>query len=209
MTHKTDSRQSHTPAVRNMVTTLGLDLGLPVAAYFLAQLLGASTYLSLLAGAVVSGVRMVWVLVRHRRIDAFATFLLVLFGAGLALSFVTGDVRFMLAKDSATSATAGLTLVISCVIGRPLAYYAALRFAGAQRRADFLAHAHSDAMRKRWFRVSLVWGLALLADSALRIAAVYLLPIHIAADLSQILMIAVYVLLITWTARSARHTTPA
>ena len=112
-------------AIRNMVVSLLGDVGLPVAAYFIAELLGASTYRSLLAGTVVAGLRMGWVAIRERRFDVFATFLLVLFGAGFVLTFVTGDVRFVLAKDATTSATAGLIFLGSCIVNRPLAYYAA------------------------------------------------------------------------------------
>lgn len=190
---------------RAMVTTLFLDIGLSVVAYFLAQLLGASTYESLLIGTIVSGVRIAWVGVRQRRLDPFALFLLLLFGAGLALTVVTGDVRFVLAKDSAMSCTAGLVLLGSCAIGRPLAYYAAKRFSASSGAAEFERTANTDAMRKRWYRVSLVWGCGLLADSALRIAGIYLLPINIAADISQVLMIAAYVLLLGWTIHSGKR----
>jgi hypothetical protein len=191
--------------VRAMVQTLFLDIGLSVIAYFLAELLGADTYVSLLVGTLVSGVRIAWVGVKQRRLDPFALFLLLLFGAGLALTLVTGDVRFVLAKDSAMSCTAALVLLGSCVIGRPLAYYAAKRIAAASGAADFEKTANTDAMRKRWTRVSLVWGIGLLTDSALRIAAIYLVPIKTAANFSQILMIAAYVLLIGWTIHSGKR----
>lgn len=190
-----------------MFTTLFYDIGLSVIAYFVAELLGASNYLALLAGTVVAGLRMLWAALRQHRLDPFALFLLVLFGAGLALSFTTGDPRFILAKDSAMSATAGLVLVGSCVIGRPLAYYAAQRFArsaGAAQHDEFQAIARTAVMRARWFRVSLVWGISLLVDAGLRIAAIYLLPIRLAANVSQALMIAVYGLLFLWTIRTAK-----
>lgn len=50
-----------------------------------------------------------------------------------------------------------------------------------------------------------MWGLALLTDTSLRIAAIYLLPTHMAANVSQILMIAVYTLLFGWTIYSSRR----
>ncbi|MFD8820634.1 VC0807 family protein, partial [Streptomyces sp. NPDC059627] len=139
----------------------------------------------------------------------FGVFVLALFGSGIALSFTPGDPRFILAKDAAGSTTAGLVLVVSCLIRRPLAYYAALRFArssGGAEHEEFQATANSAAMRARWFRVSLVWGVSLLVDASLRIAAIYLLPIGIASDVSQVLMIAVFTLLFGWTVLSARRT---
>lgn len=195
------------PAFRGMASLLFYDVGLSVIAYFVAELLGASNYVALLAGTVVSGLRVVWVALRQRRVDPFAVFLLVLFGSGLAMSFTTGDPRFILAKDAAGSTTAGLVLVVSCIIKRPLAYYAALLFArsaGGAQHEEFQATANSAVMRARWFRVSLVWGVSLLVDASLRIAAIYLLPIGIASNVSQVLMIAVFTLLFTWTVISAK-----
>jgi hypothetical protein len=200
------------PVVRAMANTLFYDIGLSVIAYFAAELLGASNFLALLAGAVVSGLRTLWVALRHGRLDPFAFFLLVLFGVSLALSFVTGDPRFILVKDAAQSCTAGLVLLGSCLVKRPLAYYAALRFArsaGDAAHVQFQADARTAAMRARWFRVSLVWGIALLVETGLRIVAVYLLPIGVAANVSQVLVVTVFSLLFLWTVVTAKRAQPA
>ncbi len=200
------------PAVRAMVSTLFYDIGLSVIAYFAAELFGASTYVSLLAGTVVSGLRMAWVAIRQRRLDPFALFLLVLFGASLILSFVSGDPRIILAKDSAQSCIAGLVLVVSCLIHRPLAYYAALRFSrsgDATQQEQFRATANTDTMRARWYRVSLVWGVTLLIDAIVRMAMAFLLPLRLAANVSQILMFAVLGLLLLWTVRTTHAPTTA
>ncbi|MFE9535839.1 VC0807 family protein [Streptomyces sp. NPDC006691] len=190
-----------------MVTTLFYDIGLSVMAYFAAELLGATTYVALLAGTLVAGARMLWVAVRRRRVDPFALFLLFLFGASLALSFTSGGARFILAKDSAQSAVAGLVLVGSCAVRRPLAYYAAQRFArqaGTRQAAEFNAMADTATMRARWRRVTLVWGTTLLIDASLRITAVYLLPIKVASNVSQLLMFAFVGGLVLWTVRSMK-----
>ncbi|GAA1948077.1 VC0807 family protein [Amycolatopsis minnesotensis] len=190
--------------LRLPVAMLCWDIGLPVIAYFAAKLLGASAYTALLSGTVVSGLRVGWVALRQRRLDPFASFLLVLFGAGLLLTFVTGDARFVLAKDAAVSLAASLVMLGSCLIGRPIAYYAAKRFAASSGRTGFDRMANTDAMRTRWYRVTLVWGCGLLADAALRIACVYLLPIDTAATASQALMLVVCAALLIWTIRSAK-----
>ena len=208
---QTERKPLWNPMMSAMVSTLFYDIGLSVIAYFAAELLGASTYVSLLAGTVVSGLRVIWVAVRQRRLDPFALFLVVLFGASLILTFVTGDPRLLLAKDSAQSAIAGLVLVVSCLIRRPLAYYAAQRFSRSgdvAQQEQFQATANTDTMRARWYRVSLVWGCALLADAVLRMAAAFLLPLGLAANLSQVFMFVVLGLLLVWTVRSARTMAP-
>ncbi|GHB20655.1 hypothetical protein GCM10010331_03360 [Streptomyces xanthochromogenes] len=208
------TRASRSRAVkRAMVATLFYDIGLSVMAYFAAELLGATTYVALLAGTLVAGARMIWVALRQRRVDPFALFLLFLFGASLALSFTSGGARFILAKDSAQSAVAGLLLVGSCAVRRPLAYYAAQRFArqaGSRQAAEFHAMADTATMAARWRRVTLVWGTGLLVDASLRIAAVYLLPIEVASNVSQLLMFTFVGGLVLWTVRSMKkeHTEP-
>ncbi|MDT8913309.1 VC0807 family protein [Amycolatopsis sp. PS_44_ISF1] len=196
-------------AAKSMLMTFFWDFGPAVLGYFGAELLGASTYVSLLAGTVLSGLRLVWVAVRDRRLEPFALFLMIMFGVGLLLTFVTGDVRFVLAKDSATTAVSGLALLGSCVLGRPLVYYAAQRMAVASGRTDFAETADTPVLRRRWYQVSLVWGFGLLAESIVRIVAVYALPLGVAANLSQVLMIAVVAALLTWTIRSGKRLTTA
>ncbi len=198
-------------AARTLIGTLALDVGLPVAAYFAADLAGASSYQALLIGTVVSGVRVLWVVVRQRRIEPFALFLLLLFGMSLVLAFVSGDARLLLAKDAATSLLAGLVMAGSCLIRKPFAYYAAERMARSSGRIEqFRAAANAPGGQAHWQRVSLVWGTGLLADSLVRIAGIYLLPVNLAADLSQILMVAVYAGLVPWTllAVSRRKSSP-
>jgi hypothetical protein len=185
---------------RALIGTLALDVGLPVAAYFGANLAGASSYQALLIGTVVSGVRVLWGVARQRRVEPFALFLLLMFGASLALAFVSGDARLLLAKDAATSLLAGLVMAGSCAVRKPFAFYAAQRMARSSGRIEqFRAAAKVPGAQARWYRLSLVWGVGLLVDSLLRVAAIYLLPVHLAADLSQILLIAVYVGLVPWT----------
>lgn len=160
-------------ASRNMVVSLAGDVGLPIAAYAIAELCGFSTYVSLLAGTVVAAIRMAWVAFRDRRLDVFAT--------------------------------AGLIFLGSCIIKRPLAFYAARRFAGATGSAEFLATADTPAMRRRWYTVSLVWGLGLIIDAALRMTAAYRLPPDTAVNVAQVLTVVAYGLLIGWTVLTAKQ----
>lgn len=183
---------------RELMRGIGLDVGLPFVVYFAVQLTGGSTFHALLAGAIAAGARTVWVAVRSRKLDLFSGFLLGTFAAGLALTFATGDARFVLLKDSATSMAVGAAFVISCMVGKPLAYYAARRFG---------TPAGAGAIDRRWYRFSMIWGVTLLADAIIRGIVAYTLPLSIAGDLSQILMIAAYGGLIAYTVRSARRAT--
>jgi hypothetical protein len=195
------------PAIRRMITSMAWDLGPSVAAYYGAQLVGCSHFVSLLAGAVASAARLVWVAVRSRRIDPFALFLMALFGVGLALTFITGDVRFALLKDSLTSFLAGVFLLGSCAVHRPMAYSAAQRFAGPDGVAQVRARYLDPLVRRRYYVSSLVWGGGLLAESLLRVPVVFLLPFDAAVAASNVLMVVTYTVLIAWTVRSLKRAT--
>ena len=191
--------------MHRMVSALAWDVGPSVAAYYGARALGCSDYVSLLAGTVASALRLIWVAVRDRRVDAFAMFLMVLFGVGLALTFVTGDARFVLVKDSLTSFLAGLFFVGSCALRRPLTYYAAQRFAGRAGAAGLRVRYADPVVRRRYYVSSLVWGGGLLVESLLRIPMVLVLPIDVAVGASTVLMIVAYTLLVGWTIHFAKR----
>jgi hypothetical protein len=193
-------------AMRAMVRSMAVDIGAPVALYYAAHALGASDYVALLAGAVFCAGRTAWVAIRDRRLDVFAGFLLILFTAGLALTFVTGDPRFVLIKTVVTSAIAGLLFLASCVVRRPLSYYAAQRFAGPVGAARLRAMTEADpAMRRRWYVVSAGWGVGLIAEASIRVPLLYLLPVSVAVGASTAVMVAAFAGLIFWTIRDFKR----
>ena len=190
---------------RTMLTSMFWDVGLAVSCYYGAKGLGFSDYAALLSGTVVTGARLVWVAVRDRRVDPFAMFLMVLFGAGLALAFLTGDARFVLVKDSFTDGLAGLVFLASCLIHRPLTFYAALRFAGSSGADRVNAQWASRPLRRGFYRTSLAWGFGLLADALLRIPLIYLLPLDVAVGATNLLMAIVFGGLTAFTMRMTKR----
>ncbi|WP_422647490.1 VC0807 family protein [Actinoalloteichus caeruleus] len=179
-----------------------LDAGLSVSAYLVFRWAGAGDYLALLAGTVVAGLRLGWVLLRTRRLDAFALFMTATFAVGLGLSFVTGDARFLLLKESVGTAVTGLLFLLTCLLRRPLLYAASKRFAG-------LDAAESTAWDERWrasphfrrlfYRTTIVWGLGFVAEAVLRVPLVFLLPIPVMATVGSLGTPVLIVGLLGWT----------
>ena len=60
-----------------MLRGLAWDVGLPLAAYYGLHALGAADWPALLAATAVAGLRIVRVAVRDRRLNAFASMMLV------------------------------------------------------------------------------------------------------------------------------------
>jgi TctA family transporter len=193
-----------TPGFVAILRSLLWDVGLSLAAYFVAHWLGASDYVALLAGSVVALARVLYVAARNRTFDVFAAVMLGVFLVGLGMSFLTGDAKFLLIKESFATGIAGLAFVVSCFVGRPLIYHAALRLhEGDPASAAEFARKWDDLpqFRRNLRIMSAVWGAGLLFDAVARIPLVLALPTSSAVTASTALFIATMVLLSLWNVR--------
>ncbi|WP_375422863.1 VC0807 family protein [uncultured Friedmanniella sp.] len=184
-----------------LMVNLFLDAGLAILAYGVARLLGYSPFVGLIAGTVVAGLRVVWVVVRERKIDPFAAFMMGIFAIGLLLSLVTGSPRFLLVKESFGTGAAGLAFVLTCLRGKPLAYHASQRVAAptAEERDEWAQLWETEPVfRSRFRTMSLVIGGALLVEAVVRIPLIYVLPIDVMAVLSPVLTPVVITLTSIW-----------
>jgi hypothetical protein len=188
------------PAIgaRAMLRGLGWDVGLPVVGYYALHLLGVADWPALLVATGLAGLRIIWVAVRERSLNLFATVMLVVFGIGVLLALVSGDARFLLLKNSIVTGAVGLVFLGSVLVGTPLSLAASQSFQPARR--DEIRQAYeSEPLARRGHRVSsTVWGLGLLAEALVRVPLVYLLPITVVVGLSEALSIAVIGGLVGW-----------
>ena len=197
-----------TPGFLAILKSLLWDVGLSLAAYFVAHWLGASDYLALLAGSVVALARVLYVAARARRFDVFAAVMLGVFLIGLGLSFVTGDAKFLLVKESFGTGIAGLAFVGSCFVGRPLIYHAALRLQEGDpaKAAEFERKWRDLPQFRRRFRImSAAWGGGLLFDAIVRVPLVLALSTSAAVTASTALFVATMVLLSVWNVRYVKR----
>lgn len=192
--------------VRMMVRGLAWDVGLPVLTYYALHLAGVNDWIALLAASGVAAARIVWSAIRERKLNQFATVMLVVYGLGFALAFVTGDPRTLLLKSSFVTGAVGIVFLASAIHGkRPLTLSAAQSFMPA-RSAELMEHFRSEPAVRRHFRFSsTVWGVGLLAEALIRVPVVYLLPIDIAYGVTEAMFIATFVLLMAWNAWYVRR----
>lgn len=138
-----------------------LDVGLPLATYYGLHLAGVADWPALLAASGVAAMRIGWDAARRRRRNLFATVMLVVFGIGLVLSLVSGDLRFLLLKESITTGGVGLVFLATSVWGTPLTLAAMQTFAPG-RAAALTELFRTDPRVRRGVRVSsVVWGVGL------------------------------------------------
>ncbi|QKG24727.1 VC0807 family protein [Actinomadura verrucosospora] len=177
-----------------VLAPLAVDVALPLGVYYLAHKgLGMDLVASLALSSVVPAVRTVAGAVRDRSVNGLAALMLAVNAAGIALSFLTGDPRLMIAKDSGISSVIGLVILVSAFGSRPLMSAGLKPFLtkGDAAREAAWDRLSSGASRFRALerRFTMVWGLALLAECAARIAGAYTVPVETMAWLGTVMLV--------------------
>ena len=168
---------------KNAFAPLIVDVALPLGAYYLCKdALGASTFAALAWSSVVPVVRTVRGLVKERRTNALAGLILVVNLVSLLLSFVAGDPRLMLAKDSGVSSVVGISMIVSVYLGKPLMTAGLKPFVTkgkAERSAAWdRLMAGSVPFRRAERRFSLIWGTVLVVEANVARAPSRIVTVH-------------------------------
>lgn len=184
---------------------LGWDVGLPLVAYYGLHLLGVGDWPALLAATVLAGLRIGWGALRDRRLNPFATVMLVVFGMGVLLALASGDARFLLLKNSIVTAAVGLVFLATTFLGRPLTLSAAQSFQPDRRDEIEEAYRTTPDVRRGHRICSLVWGSGLVLEALVRVPLVYTLPISVMVGISEAMSVVTFAALIGWTVRYGRR----
>ncbi|MFI9274285.1 VC0807 family protein [Kitasatospora sp. NPDC052896] len=171
---------------------LACDIGLSPATFYGSQAIGCSVTTSLLAATAVAVVRLLWTVTRNRRLDAVAGLMLATYALGLTIALLAHDERLLLVRDPATSALAGLVFLASCATRTPALAYLA-------RRLPSGPVPDTPAVRRARRQLTAVWGVALLAEAAVRLVLVFTLPISAVSGLSTAVEATVVGALVLWT----------
>lgn len=162
--------------------TMLLDTGAPIGLYYLLHSLGMDTFLALLISAVVPGLSTLVHIVRHRRLDGLGAFMAGITVLSAGASLISGSPRFLLAKDGWMTGIAGLWLLVSTRGTRPVVFYFARallegRIGPAGESWDYLWD-RLPGFRRVWRVASVIWGVATIADAALRFVMAYTMPVN-------------------------------
>lgn len=176
-----------------------MDIVPPIAGYYLlSKVFGLATVPALALASIFPMLRTVIGFVKDHRVNALAAVMLALNVAGIGLSFVTGDPRLMIAKDSGLSSVIGIGLLVSALRNRPLMSEPlqpfivkgdAARAAAWQRLAGT-----SDRFGHYLRRYTMIWAFVLLAECALRIVGAFALPVGTMMWLSTVLIVSAIVI---------------
>jgi hypothetical protein len=170
------------PSMAAALRPLLIDVGIPVGTYYLLRdAFGLSLWLSLALSSIGPAVRATAGLVAERNLNLLAVLILAVNLASIAVSFLTGDPRPMIAKESIVSSVIAFAILGSVLLRRPLMSAGLKPFMtkGEPRRTAAWARlsAASPRFRRLELLFSTIWGLALLTGCAACLVGAYTLPV--------------------------------
>lgn len=196
-------------SMRPVLQTVLLDVAPPLAAYYGLRAAGTSEYVALISATVLSGLRVFWGVVRSRRLDPFAIYLLLTFGLSLAVGLATTDPRLILVGNTLVNGIGGLIFLGSCVVGTPLTQVVGERFRDAASDADAENDAEKEVTRVRLRRIhvrlSAMWGVGLLIEVAIRLIVIAHTSVDVANGVNSAITLPVVGLLVLATIIASRR----
>jgi hypothetical protein len=188
--------------LRRQLGLLVLDIGAPIGLYYGLRGAGVSNLVALGAGALVPAVGVIVQLITRRRLDGVGGVVVVSVLATIALSLITDNPRFLLAREGFITALWGLWFLATLRAGpgkRPAAFRLARplmegRSSFGRASWDEL-WAREPAFGRIWRVSTVMWGAGLLVDAALRVLMSYTLPVSVVPGLGGALWPVTFLLL--------------
>ncbi|MEY9860067.1 hypothetical protein ABH935_005703 [Catenulispora sp. GAS73] len=171
-----------------------LNLIAPVVAYRVLAGRGMSATGALAVAAVFPAAGALRGFVRDRRVDPVALLALTAIAVGLVAGLVFHAGRILLVKESITSGVLGLVCLGSLFVGRPLIFGLRRRlYMGADpvAEAEFERSWQEPRMRTEARRTTAVWGVALLAEAAVRVGLSYVLSTSTMVTVSPLIAVVI------------------
>lgn len=192
--------------MRPVLQTVLLDVAPPLVAYYGLRAAGSSEYVALLSATVLSGVRVGYGVVKSRRLDPFAIYLLLTFGLSLAVGLATTDPRSILVGNTLVNGIGGLIFLGSCVVGTPLTQVVGERFRPPEDVETSSAAARNGRVH---VQLSAMWGIGLLIEVAVRLVVIANLSVDAANGVNSAITLPVIGLLVLATVIVGRRSAAA
>ncbi|MEU4249737.1 VC0807 family protein [Amycolatopsis sp. NPDC026612] len=199
---------NNTSGLGSLLQTLGVEIAVPLGVYYGLHSLGADDFTALALAGVFPLARTLYQFARTRTINGLALVVLVTNVVGMLLTFVSGDARMMIAKDSLGSGFIGIVVLISAFTAQPI-MTKALR--------PFLTHGQADH-EEAWERLrsnrrfdtvvrrsSYIWGIGFMLESAARVIGAFTLPVSTMVWLSTVIFVGSFAVIMLVAGASAKE----
>ncbi|OZM78097.1 hypothetical protein CFP66_32610 [Pseudonocardia sp. MH-G8] len=179
---------------RAIAVSLVVNAVAPIAVFYGLRAAGVDQWPALMLGLVAPAAKAVHSVVTKRRIDMLAGLVVTVLLLSVALSFLTGSPRTLLARDGWITAMAGIWILLTLL--RTPYYLSALQlFTSGSLREQINAAWRDTPAFRRVVRVgTMTWGFALLLDAATTVILAYTMPIDSVPLIGALKLVAVIIL---------------
>jgi len=165
--------------IRGIIITLLINGALPFIIYELLRS-HMSSIAALSIATIIPLLDNLLSLLKKRRLDVFAAFMLISFLLGIMMVSIGGSERLLLIRESFVTGILGIIFLVSLLFPRPLIFYFALRFTigdDPNKTSVFTANWQYAYFRFVLRFITIVWGLALIGEAAVRTILVFKLSV--------------------------------
>jgi intracellular septation protein A len=192
----------------SLLQTLGVEIAVPLGVYYGLHSLGVSDFTALALSGVIPLARTLFQFAKHRTLNGLALVVLVTNVVGMLLTFVSGDARMMIAKDSIGGGITGVVILISAFTAQPI-MTKALRPFLTHGKADHEAAWERLSTNQRFATVlrrsSFIWGVGFMVESAARVIGAFTLPIATMVWLSTVIFVGSFALIMLVAGAAAKE----
>lgn len=179
---------------REIVLSLVINAVVPIAVFYGLRALGVDQWTALLLGLVAPAVKTLHSVITKRRIDQLAALVMAALLLSVALSFLTGSPRTLLARDGWVTAVVGGWILLT-LLRTPYYLFALRTFTGGTLREGInAAWRDTPAFRRVVRRCTVIWGSALLTDATSTVVVAYTLPIDLVPLIGAVKLVGLIVL---------------
>ncbi len=175
----TSQRASRTATMLSLAGSIVINIVLPILLYLiLKRYTDASDFLALVISGIPSMADSIIGVIRRKRIDLLAGFVLASIVISLILIALGSNPKVYLIRESFFTAAFGLAYLVSLLFKRPLAYYIARYFATGNHPENipwFDSLWQYPQFRHMMQVITVVWGIGFLFEAALRTFLVIML----------------------------------
>ncbi|MCX4525774.1 MULTISPECIES: VC0807 family protein [unclassified Streptomyces] len=196
--------RSRSAAALGWILTIGLNVVAPIITYNQLRDHGWSEFGALLASSAWSVLDTAISVAWRRKVDEFAIITMVFLVITAVVSLIGAhSARALLIKDSGVTGLFGALCLATLLAPRPLMFYFGRKFATdgtPESTAWWNGLWQYEGFRRTLTVMTTVWGVAYIAEAAVRIALAYALPTDTMVIISPIMIYAVLGMLAVWTA---------
>jgi hypothetical protein len=183
------------------------DVGGPLAVYYSLRAAGTSAVVALVVSGALPAIGIGLNVRRHQRLDVVGAVVLGGILLGTVVGLASGSARLVLIDGTVPTAALGLACFGSFLTARPLMFRIALQFMGpdSAQGQGFASAWQFRVFRRAFTIITVVWGVAFLAETGAQIAIIEYASINTAKTTSNVMPIIVAAVVAGWTSYYGRR----